>query len=255
MISPSTFDMIMMRFASDDPLRPDLQKAWKFKGSVFATDGRIAILHKLPPPIDFDEAQGAVAGYGEQIRGWVEDDLKAIHAGKRVLIPLDFAKLRAAALAAIDDARANMPPEPEPDEDDDPDNDLDDDPLTPDEYAELHAAVILPDERRTCIMAKYARLIADVRDEFGPCDAWVLPRKFRKSRVDSWNSMRITFVGADYIVLLMPILTDDRRYGWGGFCNAWKSIGDAVHGKLKHAHNDPPVSSRVLLFGAKGGVE
>lgn len=253
MISYTPFDNIIRRFTSDDVTRPKLRDPWRAcTGEVLATDGRIAIMHRRPPSNNYQvEDLGFRERVTADIKGWIKQDTDDSRQRLRMPMHLDFALLKRAATAAMDDARAHAP-EPEL-----PVDDRDfgiDEPMTVDSFVRTNAVVILPGIRRAVVAAVYANLVADVAAAFGGCVGWGWESIPKSRRRDFYRCLRILFVGAHYDMLLMPVRTDPLPYNGDAGC--FRSVADAATGKLVHSYGDrSPADFDVLRFGEKGGAK
>ena len=202
---------LLRRFTTDDMDKPGLERPWRTDGMAYATDGRIAIcLHDAPKCGDWAAETREQAGYARRIRRWVLEDEKALVEGRRRWVPLDFAKLAAAADAALADAGDGR-----------------------------NAAIILPDGRHTVIGARYARLVADAYATLGEC-ACVCWAKGRAKR--GLDGYRILFTGDSYDTLLMAIATE-------GAMAHGVSVADAATGALVKRIDDAAVAWGDLRRG------
>ncbi len=251
----SVFDRIVRRFTSDDVTRPQFRDPWQSAtGEVLATDGKIAIVHRQPPPNNYPKED---PGYWRSrltadLEGWIKQDTDDSRQRLRMPMHLDFALLKRAATAAMDDARANAPELELPVEDCDF---CIDEPMTVDSFVRTNSVVILPGKRRAVVAAVYANLVADVAAAFGGCVGWGWESIPKSRRRDFERYWRVLFVGAHYDMLLMPVRTDPlpRPYNCNARC--FRSVADAATGKLVHSYGDEsPADFDVLRFGEKGGV-
>ena len=233
---------LIERFTTDDVTRPQLRKPWIFGGDVYATDGRIAIRLKNVYGLDYEHVKDddRRASYAERIDKWVLEECECIGIGsdKVERVALQMPLLRKAALAAMDDARRFAVKEY-------PETTDDIEQMTVNEAVDLYSVVILPGTKRHVIAAKYAAMICDVADAFGPVEFFVPGGGFKRG---DYGRYRIWCPGAKFDILLMCIRSDkmDTR---------GLSIADCATATLVHDISDDSfVDFSRLQFPEKRGA-
>ena len=227
--------IIRLYTTDEDVARPGLSRPWRTpSGCVVATDGKIAIACRNVPPelfrCDTDEADLIRS---RDIIKWIQEDKEDANLGFRVPIPLDFVDLGRAAAVALSDAMSYFRPESWYELDEEC---VDGDPDTPDDFAQRHSVVVLPDARRTKIAARYAATVAQTVAAFGgSCTAYGWPpgKMPLGRRNDGYE--RLLFVGEGYDVLLMPLREKTR---FGGWIKCAQSVADAATGRLVQSYGE-----------------
>ena len=224
------------RFTTDDVLRPQLRKPWIVGGKVYATDGRIAICADNALGLDYDVVQGdgdwRIKAAGD-LDGWISESRAVFDGGKLERIELDFWMLSNAVHTAMKDARIYAV-------DHYPRMTDDIEEMTVDEAVARYSVVILPGSKRHVIAARYAELICDCVDAFGPVEFFVPADGFRYG---DYGRYRIYCHGTGFDILLMAIRSD--RMDAHGF-----SVADCATATLVHSlANDSYVNFALLQFG------
>ena len=244
-MSPESVVRFLCRFCSDDVTRPSLHSPWLSHGKCYATDGRIAIRFDpglAPLSVERKHQCDAPLHASRDIDQWISSDYDDVKAHRREALPIDFASLHLAAMAALDSAREDAR------EDGVPEIAENLEELNREEAAEQNSCVILPGKSRMLIAARYATMICDTVDSFGDCAAFAYLRTDKDRRWKNGHS-RILFVGGKYDILLMGLRTDV-----GGMFNR-SAVADAATGELVHrAEDKDPFDMDLLRFG-KGGAE
>lgn len=192
---------LIERFTTDDVTHPLLRKPWIVGGKVYATDGRIAIRADNAFRLDYEVAQGdgdwrtKAAG---DLDGWISESRAAFDSGKLERIELPMSYLRKAAYTAMDDARKYAV-------DHYPLTTDDIEEMTVDEAVAMYSVVILPGSKRHVIAARYAELICDCVDAFGPVEFFVPADGFKRR---DYGRYCIYCHGTGFDVLLMVIRSD-----------------------------------------------
>jgi len=227
---------LIERFTTDDVTRPQLRKPWIVDGKVYATDGKIAIRLDNAIGLGYEHVESdrdPRFDYARRIYAWRSETHAAIDSGRFERIALYMSYLRKAAYTAMDDARKYA---------------VDHYPLTTDdieevtvgEVVEIYSDVILPGSKRHVVAAKYANLICDAVDAFGPVEILAPVDGFKRG---DYGRYRILCHGTGFDILLMAIRSDqmDAR----GI-----SVADSVTATLVHSISDDSfVSFARLQFG------
>lgn len=224
-------------FTTDDVMRPQLRKPWIVDGKVYATDGKIAIrLGKEAAGLGYedvhDEGDWLKKAAGD-VDEWVSETIAAIGGKRFERIELPMSYLRKAAFAAMDDARMYA-------DDQYPETTDDIEQMTVDEAVERYSDVILPGSKRHVVAAKYANLICDAVDAFGPVEIFAPVDGFKWG---DYGRYRILCHGTGFDILLMAIRSDQMdAHGI--------SVADSVTATLVHSISDDSfVSFAQLQFG------
>lgn len=226
-MTASEFMAIGPMFASEDVTRPSLNEPFRCGGHLFATDGRIALVHRaMSTELSriAETPDESRLNIGKSIMDMVELNDAKIARGKYRSYGLG--SISAAAIAAF----ANVEPKMmwlranEPDEDD-PDADC-----SPNSVRHVHetfTSVIMANPARSLIAGYYASLIAGLEKYHGPVEAYADvsdPNAMLYFRGDYWNCM------------LMPICTScnsgNLKYYSG------HAIADARTGRLAWGCNE-----------------
>ena len=227
---------LIERFTTDDVLRPQLRKPWIVDGKVYATDGKIAIRLDNAIGLGYEHVESdrdPRFDYARRIDAWRSETHAAIDSGRFERIALYMSYLRKAAFAAMDDARkyavCHYPETTDYIEQ-----------MTVDEAVEKYSDVILPGSKRHVVAAKYANLICDAVDAFGPVEILAPVDGFKRGDCGRY---RILCHGTGFDILLMTIRSD--RMDAHGI-----SVADSVTARLVHSISDNSfVSFALLQFG------
>ena len=227
---------LIERFATDDVMRPQLRKPWIVNGVVYATDGKIAIRLDNAAGLGYEHVRGEgdwrknAAG---DLDGWISESRAAIGSEKFELIGPYMSFLRKAAYMAMDDARKYAV-------DHYPETTDDIEEMTVDEAIDRYSVVILPGAKRHVISAKYAVMVCDVVDAFGPVEFFVPAGGFK---LVDYGRYRIWCHGNGVDVLLMAMRSD-------GMSAYRMAVADCATATLVHSISDDSfVDFSRLQFG------
>ena len=232
---------LIERFTTDDVLYPQLRKPWIVDGVVYATDGRIAIRLENAAGLGYEHVRGEgdwrrnAAG---DLDGWISESRAAIGSEMFELIGPYMLFLRKAAYMAMDDACKYAV-------DHCPETTDDIEEMTVDEAIDLYSVVILPGAKRHVIAAKYAVMVCDVADAFGPVEFFVPAGGFKRGDNGRY---RIWCHGNGVDVLLMAIRSDGT--------SAYRmAVADCATATLVHDISDDSFVdfSRLQFGGATDG--
>ena len=219
---------LIERFTTDDVLRRPLRKPWIVDGVVYATDGRIAIRLDNAAGLGYehvqDEGDWRKSAAGD-LDGWISESRAAIGSEKFELLGPYMSFLRKAAYMARDDARKYV-------FDHCPETTDDIEEMTVDEAIDRHSVVILPGAKRHVIAAKYALMVCDVVDAFGPVEFFVPAGGFKRG---DYGRYRIWCHGNGVDVLLMAMRSDGMGVYWGDYGMA---VADCATATLVHGISD-----------------